>query len=76
MMKQEKELTNYFVSVKLELFLDLSIKSKSEHISKRDVLNLITPKMVKDSFEECRRDLGTDIVEIEECYDKDNYCCP
>jgi len=76
MMKQQKELTNYFVSVKLELYLDLSIKSKNEHISKRDVLKLITPKMVKDSFEECRRDLGTDIVEIEECYDKDNYCCP
>ena len=76
MMKQQKELTNYFVSVKLELYLDLSIKSKNEHISKRDVLKLITPKMVKDSFEECRRDLGTDIVYIEECYDKDNYCCP
>lgn len=76
MMKQQKELTNYFVSVKLELYLDLSIKSKNEHISKRDVLNLITPKMVKDSFEECRKDLGTDIVSIEECYDKDNYCCP
>ena len=45
-------------------------------ISSDDVLELITPKMIQDSFEECKRDLGSDIISIEECYDEDTYCCP
>ena len=56
--------------------MDISVKSKSGDISSDDVLKLITPKMIQDSFEECKRDLGSDIISIEECYDEDTYCCP
>jgi len=75
MMKKEK-LTNYNVNVKVELWMDISVKSESGDIGSEDVLELITPKMIQDSFEECKRDLGSDIISIEECYDEDTYCCP
>ena len=72
----KNKLANYNVNVKVELWMDISVKSEDGDIGSEDVLKLITPKMIQDSFEECKRDLGSDIVSIEECYNEDEYCCP